>query len=159
VADDPRLLEDLLTEGRADEVLSMVSLRETAEAWCRYHTRPHTDGEEFDPDWWAVDLLRGSNFADDTARFREAILLTVEVAPSDEVLAVIGATFLEVVVWGGEDWLQWIERAASESARFRTALANVWIEELGPDAFLRIQAAAQTELPWHDAHGRRPRAS
>ena len=146
-------------EGRVEEVLSLVSPQEIAEAWCRYHTRPHASDEESDPDWWAVDLTRGSNFPDDTERFREAIRLTVEVAPNDELLAVIGATFLEVVVWGGEDWLQWLETEASKSAKFRIALANVWIEELSTEAFLRIQAAARAELHWHDVHGPRPRPS
>lgn len=49
-----------------------------------------------------------------------------------------------------------VEREAARSENFRKALANVWIEDVGAAAFLRVQAAAGTELVWHVTHGPRP---
>ncbi len=54
MAPDPERLQQLLDDFRIDELLSLVTLEEIADAWCRYQMDPHVDGvEDEDPDWWA----------------------------------------------------------------------------------------------------------
>ena len=146
---DPRHLEELLDNYRVDELLSLVTLEEIADAWCRYQTRPHIDGvEDEDPDWWAVELLMRDYFLrSDEPRVRAVLDLLVGRAPDDDVLGVVAAGPLEdLVMEADEDRLRWIEQRAEESPRFRQALQRVWVWRLPPDALARVEQAAGTSL-------------
>lgn len=46
MAPDPERLQQLLDDFRIDELLSLVTLEEIADAWCRYQMHPHVDGVE-----------------------------------------------------------------------------------------------------------------
>lgn len=147
-AKDHERLEKLILCGELEEVFSLVTLDEIADAWCRYQLRPHLDrAEEKDPDWWAVQLVMDAEFWSDEAGIRSVIALIVERA-QDDVLEVVGAGPLEDFVKGyNDDRLAWIERSAAESARFRRALRNVWIWRTAPpDVFARVERAAGAPL-------------
>jgi hypothetical protein len=146
---DPKQLEELLDNDRVDELLALVTIEEIADAWCRYQLRPHIDGvEDEDPDWWAVELLMTGSYLDtDERRVRAVLDLVIDRAPDDDVLAVAAAGPLEdFVMEADEDRLQWIERRAEESARFRQALQRVWVWRLPPALFARVERAAGTPL-------------
>jgi hypothetical protein len=145
---DPKQLQELLDDFRVDELLSLVTLEEIAEAWCRYQTRPHIAGvEDDDPDWWAVELLMDSDFLSDEQRVCQTLTLLINQAPSEDVLRGVAAGPLENFVSDDEDRLIWIERQAKNSARFREALRHAWLWHVPPDAFARLERAAAAELP------------
>jgi Family of unknown function (DUF6869) len=145
---DPKHLQELLDDFRMDELLSLVTLEEIAEAWCRYQTRPHIAGvEEEDADWWAVELLMDSDFLSDERRVRQTLTLLINQAPSEDVLGVVAAGPLENFVTDDEDRLRWIEEQAKESPRFREALRRAWLWDLPAEAFARLERAAGGELP------------
>jgi hypothetical protein len=145
---DPGRLEELISAGDLEELFSLVTLAEVADAWCSYQTRPHIAGvEDDDPDWWAVELLLDSGFWSDEARLRAALDLLVERAPDDDVIGVVGAGPLEDFVkdYNG-DRLVWIEERAAASPRFRQALTHVWIWSVEPEVFARVERAAGVPL-------------
>jgi hypothetical protein len=144
---DPIRLQELLDDFRVDEVLSLVTVEEIAQAWLSYHARQHIPGvEDDDQDWWAVELLMDPRFSADEERIRTTLDLLIERAPSDEVLGVAAAGPLEDFLSADEDRLRWVERRAEESLRFREALQRVWVSDLPLDAFMRIEQASGTEL-------------
>jgi len=144
---DPKHLQELLTGFRVDELLPLVTLEEIADAWCRYQTRPHITGvEDEDPDWWAVELVMDSRFGAEEPRLRGILNLLIDRAPDDKVLSVVAAGPLEDFITTDEDRLRWIERRADESPRFREALRGVWVWELPPDTFARVERAAGAPL-------------
>jgi hypothetical protein len=153
MAPDSKRLEELILYGKVDEALSLVTLEEIADAWCRYQTRPHVVGvDDDDPDWWAVELLMVGGFWSDELRVRAVLDLLVDRAQDDDVIEVVGAGPLEDFVKDyDEDRLVWIERRAASSARFRQALAHVWIWSLEPDVFARVERAAGVPLARPDA--------
>jgi hypothetical protein len=71
-------LEALVSDGRVDELLHVVTPQQVAETWLRYH-----HGES-DSDWWAVELWLSSEWWEDEARVRDGLLRLVDVAESDE---------------------------------------------------------------------------
>jgi hypothetical protein len=144
---DPKHLQELLDNFQVDELLSLVTLEEIADAWCRYQTRPHVSGvEDEDPDWWAVELLMDSHFHADEQRVRTTLDLLIERAQDDDVLGVAAAGPLEDFLTADEDRLRWIEQRAAESLRFRQALRHVWVWRLPSEAFARIEEAAGQPL-------------
>ena len=147
MAPDSKRLEELILYGEVEEALSLVTLDEVADAWCRYQARPHVPGvEEDDPDWWSVDLLLGGQFYAEEQRQRTLLDLLIERAQDDELLGAIGAGPLENFITNDDDRLAWIEQRAAGSDRFREALRNVWIWHLQPEAFARVELAAGEEL-------------
>jgi hypothetical protein len=147
MAADRERLEDLILEGKLDELFSLVSLEDIADAWCRYTSRPHLDGvDEEDPDEWTLLFVTDIEDLDELCA-RTLLDLLVDRAPNDEVLEVVGAGPLEDFVKGyDEDRLLWIEQRAASSARFRQALACVWIWSLEPEVFARVERAAGVPL-------------
>jgi uncharacterized protein DUF6869 len=149
VAPDPQRLQRLLDDFKVDELLSLVTLEEIADAWCRYQTRTHISGvEDEDPDWWAVELLLDSRFESDETRLRTVLELILERADEEAVFGVFAAGPLEDFVSDyDDDRLAWIEQRASSSPRFREALQRIWIWSLPPEVFARIERAAGAPLP------------
>ena len=143
---DPRLLQALLDEMRVDELLSLVTLEEIAEAWFRYQVRPHIDGvEDEDPDWWAVELLTTMDyhFKSDELRIRATLDLLIDHAHDDDALGGVAAGPLEdFVKAAGEQRLRWIERRADESPRFRQALRGLGVAPAAGCLFRLERAAA-----------------
>jgi uncharacterized protein DUF6869 len=152
VAPDPRRLQQLLDDFKVDELLSLVTLEEIADAWCSYQTRTHISGvEDDDRDWWAVELLLDSTFLSDETRRRATLELILERANAEEVFGVFAAGPLEDFVAGcegtGDDRLDWIERRAAASPRFREALRRIHAWSLPPEIFERLERAAGASLP------------
>src|SRR5207245_5173350 len=116
---DWKHLEELLDHRQLDELLSLVTLEEVADAWCSYETRPHDPNvHEDDPDWWAVELVvdRDHYLGPNDLRVRPILALLVDRAPDDDVLGVVGAGPLEDFVKAAdEDRLLWIESRAEQS--------------------------------------------
>jgi hypothetical protein len=150
MAMDRERLNDLALFGELDELFKLVTLEDLADAWCRYQSRPHIyEVEEEDPDEWAMLFLTGGGGMDDLdePRTRALLDLLVDRAPNDTVIEMIGAGPLEdFIVRHNEDRLNWIEQRASSSARFRQALARVWIWNIDPDAFARVERVAGVPL-------------
>jgi hypothetical protein len=138
-----------MDERRIDELLSLVTLEEIADAWCGYQTRPHIDGvEDEDPDWWAVELLMDSRFESDEGRVRAVLDRILDRADDEEIFGVFAAGPLEDFVKAyDDDRIAWIEERAAASSRFREALQRNWIWSLPPEVFARIERAAGAPLP------------
>src|SRR4051812_1619341 len=159
--------------GDLERLLNLVSLG-IADAWWQYTMRsdaarhegevePEPDWEtgpnkwETDPDGWASEIYYEGIFFEDEDTLREYLRTLATRAPEDADLGYFGASQLEDFIGApNEDRLQWIEQEAGRSENFRQALATVWIEDLGPEVFLRVQTAARTDLVWHVTHGPRP---
>jgi hypothetical protein len=87
MATDHARLEELILCGELEEVFSLVTLEEIAEAWCRYQLRHQVHGAaDDDPDWWAVQLVMDADSWSDEARIRSVLALIVERAQNDDVL-------------------------------------------------------------------------
>jgi hypothetical protein len=151
MAPDPERLQELIDDFRVDEVLSLVTLDEIADAWCGYQTRPHIAGvEDEDPDWWAVELLMDSRFISDEARLRATLDLILDRADEEDVFGVFAAGPLEDFVAEcdeDEGRLAWVEERAAVSPRFREALQRIHVWSLPPEVFTRIERAAGARLP------------
>lgn len=148
MAPDSKRLQQLLDDFEIDEVLSLVSLEEIADAWCGYQTREHIRGvEDEDPDWWAVELLMNETFLSDEVRIRSTLDLILERADDEKVFGVFAAGPLEDFVDDDESRLVWIEERAAASPRFREALQRIWIWSLPPEVFERVERAAGAPLP------------
>jgi hypothetical protein len=149
MAVDRERLEELILLGKLDELFSLVTLEDIADAWCRYQSRPHIyEVDEEDPDEWAMLFVAGGRFDDlDEPLVRTLLDILIDRAPSDDVLEQIGAGPLEDFTKGcDEDRLSWIEERAASSTRFRHALARVWIWSIEPEAFARVERAAGVPL-------------
>jgi Family of unknown function (DUF6869) len=165
---DPVTLSRLVDTGDVDGVLAFVSLDEIADAWCQWSLRQHrgdvpptTDQSDWfstDPHWWALEfwwLVSGrEGVAAREAVARDLLVSLVDHAPSDDVLLHIGAGPFEEFIRADEDRVRWIEEQAVSSAKFRTALGNVWIWSEPDWVFERIEHAARIPLA-HPGH-RRP---
>ena len=150
---DLRLLQALLDEMRVDELLSLVTIEEIAEAWFRNQRHPHIDAvEDEDSDWWAVELLTDMDhhFKSDELRIRTTLDLLIDHADDDALGRVAAGPLEDFVMAAGEQRLRWIERRADESPRFRQALQGVWAWRLPPDAFSRLERAAGAPLARRD---------
>ena len=132
---DPKHLQELLDGFRVDEVLSLVTLEEIADAWCRYQERHGVDGvDDEDPDWWAVELLMDSGFGSDELRVRAILDLLIDRAGDHDVLEVVAAGPLEDFVKAADkERLRWIVQRGEESPRFRQALQGIYVSGLPPD--------------------------
>src|SRR6266571_3052818 len=121
-----------------------------ADAWWGSQLRPRRDADDDDPDWWAVDLwLAGGPIWGHEDLLQRGIAVLAERMPPGADIGSLGAGPIENVITNNEDRLHWIEAEAARSPRFRAALANVWIEELGAATFLRVQHSAGVDLVWH----------
>jgi hypothetical protein len=89
---DPAYLEELVDSNEFDRLFELVTVEESAQTWCSYQQREHDNDEEFDPDWWAVQLMMDIEQED---RRRELLARIVALAPNDNVLGVAGAGPLE----------------------------------------------------------------
>ena len=153
-------LQRLVDEDDLQGLLDVLSVEDIADAWWRYQLRDQDlDTDEVDhPDWWAVELWFGHAVYESTDCGHELIHALAERAPEGADLGLLGAGPVENYMGSDEASLLWVETEARRSENYRKALANVWIDHLPPDAFLRVEAAAGTELPWPDfGHGERPR--
>jgi hypothetical protein len=66
MAADGQRLEELVLVGRLDELFSLVTLEDLADAWCRYQSRPHVyEVDEEDPDEWAMLFVAGCGGVDE----------------------------------------------------------------------------------------------
>jgi hypothetical protein len=146
---DPRRARELLDAGLNDQLLAIVTAGEVGLAWCRYAERTvaakETPEWEVDPDGWAAELYHEDEFWADE-EFVRAFLVTIADTAPDEVLGWVGAGPLEDFITEDVDRLAWVESQAARSERFRRVLANVWIAELSPEAFHRIERAAGVPL-------------
>jgi hypothetical protein len=151
MAADRERLEELVLLGRVDELFSLVTLEDLADAWCRYQSRPHVyEVDEEDPDAWAMLCLADPGVIDEPL-IRILLDLLIDRAPNDDVLEMVGAGPLEDFVKAcDEDRLSWIEERAASSARFRQALARVWIWSVEMDTFARVERAAGVKLTTPD---------
>lgn len=147
MAGDPDQLEELILGGNLEELFSLVTLEQITVAWCQYASRPHVDGvDEEDPDAWASFVVCDIEVLDES-RARTLLDLLVDRAPDNDVLEQVGAGPLEDFVKDCDaDRLVWIEDRAASSARFRQALACVWIWNLEPEVFARVERAAGVPL-------------
>jgi hypothetical protein len=58
MAADPRHLYELLDDYEIDELLSLVTLEEIADAWCTFQLRSDLgEIDDEDPAWWPIQLL------------------------------------------------------------------------------------------------------
>jgi hypothetical protein len=146
---DPKEARRLLDAYANDELIALVTPEEMGLAWCRYAARAvkvegHLDWEA-DDDGWAAELYHEDEFWANED-FVRAFLVTIATAAPDDVLGWVGAGPLEDFIREEEDRILWVEEQAERSDRFRTALANVWISDLSPPTFLRIERAAGVPL-------------
>ena len=140
MAADPVTLFRLIDSEDFVGVLALVSVDEIADAWCQWSVRqergdvpPMNESDWFstDPHWWAVEfwwLVSGrERVAAWEAVARDLLVRLIDHAPSDAVLQPIGAGPFEEFIRADENRVRWIEEQTAVSAKFRTALANVWI--------------------------------
>ncbi|HEY2353340.1 MAG TPA: hypothetical protein VGH79_00385 [Gaiellaceae bacterium] len=137
-----------MEDSEFDTLFKLVSLEETARAWCSYEMREHPDDEGNDPDWWAVHLM--IVMTDDGGPEeppRTILTLIAEFAENDDVLGVMGAGPLEAFISDDEGRIRWIEAQAAASENFRKALAAVWVRfDVTPETFARLEGAAGVKL-------------
>ena len=141
-------LEELAED--VERLTAVVSIEDIADAWWRYTLRAQ-DGEapsENDADWWAVYLWVNPSTYEHESFLRAGLRALADRAPDGADLGYLGAGPVENFVTDDEDRLRWIEREAKRSENFRSALANVWIDDVGltPEAFERVETAAGQTL-------------
>jgi hypothetical protein len=154
----PDELMALVDERHLDRLLAVVTIEDVADAWWRYTTRDRTKPDELaDAHWWAIELwIGGGPVWDREDLVRRGLAALAERAPDGADLGSLGAGPIEDSVIEDDDRLRWIEEQAERSPNFKAALANVWIQNLSPGTFLRVERAACVELPWPSSAGTRP---
>jgi hypothetical protein len=138
-----RDLPDPLDDDYVHRLLTMVTLDDIAEAWCR-HTSQDRGGIE-DPDWWAVAFVLSSDLARNSELHRATLLKLLEHADSELLVGCVGAGPLEDFISEDEDDLRWLEAQAAANVKLRTALGGVWIRVSEP-TFERLDRAAGRRL-------------
>lgn len=166
MSEEQKRLQRLVEDEELDELLSLVSLEDVADAWWRYtvrsqalqsEARPAADGRwETDPDSWAIQLWFGNAIHEREETVRQFLHLLAERAPAEGDLSYLGAGPIEDFVSDDDERLLWIEEEAARSPNFREALANVWGWRLPPEVFLRLENAAGVPLSWPSSAGPRP---
>jgi hypothetical protein len=150
-------LQRLVDEDDLEGLFDVLSVEEIADAWWRYTQSDPKLRNVDHPDWWAVELWLGRSVFESEDRGHELIHALAERAPDSADLGFLGAGPVEDYISADEAALQWVEAEARRSENYRKALASVWVDHLPPDAFLRVEAAAGTQLPWPKVgHGERP---
>ena len=137
-------------EAELNDLLSVVTLAEVAEAWLR-HTRKRAKWRSRPgviPYSWARKVWDNDALWNDERMLREGVLELVAAAQTDQELGEIAAVVMEYVVTDDEDRLRWIEAQARQSEKFRRCLADlfVWHDHSGRVA-ARVEAAAGLRLP------------
>jgi hypothetical protein len=166
VSEKRKQVQRLVEEEKLGELLSLVALEEVADAWWRYMVRSQAlqsqgrsaadDRWENDPDSWAIRLWFGNAIHEREDTVRQFLRLLAERAPVEGDLRDLGAGPVEDFVCDDEERLLWIEEEAARSPNFRKALANVWVWQLPPEVFLRLEGAAGAPLAWPSSAGPRP---
>lgn len=108
--------------------------------WAQAYIRAQSRAELGDdnPDWWAVDKFFDAMHLDPEECW-QGLLAVVRQNPPEEVLGLLGAGPLETLMdEHGPDFIDRVEREASSSTPFRTALENVW-EPTDKIVWARIQ--------------------
>ena len=92
---------------------------------------------------WAAEKLW--EFSQDNPELCwELILEILHREPSDKVLGSLAAGPLEdLLVTHGSEFIEKVERQASQDKRFRGLLSGVWKNEMSDDVWDRVQAVAQ----------------
>lgn len=142
---DLRVLQRLVDEERIDELLELVSVHDVARAYLEHSHRSDEVGDD-DPRGWALDAWYTLTWRRDDALYRRGLLALVDVAEDDDDFGLIGAGVLEDFISDDEATITWVEEQAARSERFRRALGNVWIWELSPATFDRVERAAGVPL-------------
>jgi len=122
-------LESLVDGGALDELLSVVSLDDVADAWLCYTERGRQgETREWpDPDWWAVQLwLTASPIWDAEDRVQRGLLSLVARAPDDSLLEYVGAGPVESYEGRSVEGNRWLQAEADRSDRFRLALSYTY---------------------------------
>jgi hypothetical protein len=166
--EDPAEIERRISYRDIDGVLHTATIKEIAQAWCRYSgrmrrgeikQRPRVTSlqelsdlpeEDEDPDWWAVELFHSDLMREtlSEATRRALIAALADEAPDDATLGHIGAGPLEdFVTYHDEGRIAWIEEQAELAPKFREALSNVWIWDAPDWVWDRIERAAGVPLP------------
>ena len=165
---DPARIREILDDYPVDieAIFAELSVEDWAAAYCRYFARVMATEERIgwdgDPDGWAAHLYSEAEFSRSWTqlgeeRLRAFLRLIVAGAANDEVLGFIGAGPFEDFLFEDESRLAWMEEQAAASARFRKALGNVYVWSwASEETFLRLEAAAQTQLSWAPSYGPRP---
>jgi len=130
-----------------DRVLSVVTLDQIADAWCRHRQRfvgapDLPEAHEDHQGRWAVDLLQTRRWWEDENRARAGLLALVDRAGADYLLEYVGAEALQTFLTANESDLRWIEEQAARSQEFRKALGSVQVSGLPDEVALRIERAA-----------------
>lgn len=95
-------------------------------------------------DFWAWDRVGDIVRGEDAERAWELVVALVRTAPDDR-LGYVGAGPVEdLVVWHGRALVDWIVGEARRDARFRSALASIWLvaDGIPADVLARLQEAA-----------------
>lgn len=150
-------LYELIRTEDVDGVLTIATLDDVAEAWCRYTSKPN------DSDWWAIEFFKVRPLIGNRELHRAALLRLLEHATSDLVIGCIGAGPLEDFVTrtgsldgrrvdpysraDDESDLQWLETQAATNAKLRQALSGVWAGNVvSEQTMTRLDRAAGTHL-------------
>ena len=135
-----------------DRVLSVVTLDQIADAWCRHRQRffrapDLPEAHEDHQGRWAVDLLQTRRWWEDENRARAGLLALVDRADADSVLEYVGAEALQTFLTANEGDLHWVEEQAARSKEFRKALGSVQVfGDLPDEVALRVERAAGIRL-------------
>ena len=142
----PGELQQLVNADDLERLFEVVTVEEIADAWWRCTL---SGDERFDhPDWWAIELWLGTSIYEMKDHGRKVLRALAERAPDGADLGLLGAGPVEDSIADDEESLRWIENEARRSDNYREALGKIWRHDLRPDAFLRVEAAAGTELSW-----------
>jgi len=152
---DWRRLAELVDEDLIDDLLTLVTIDEIADAWLR-HTRDSIRTDEVgrkrrkaaevgdDPDGWAVDVQWSSGLPDG---FRRSFVAALTRRSEPELLGYVGAGPMEDACWYDDETIAWFEQEAAASGSFRVAMRAMWVSEYPTAAFTRLEKAAGAPLP------------
>jgi hypothetical protein len=144
-------LRVLIDNEDVDRMLSVVTLDQIADAWCRHRQRfasaPDMPEAQEDRHRWAVDLLQTRRWWENENRGRAGLLALVDRAEADDLLEKVGAEALQTFLTTNEGDVRWIEEQAARSEKFRKALGSVQVfGDLPDEVALRVERAAGTRL-------------
>lgn len=135
----PRMASALAV-GAPNDMRVLFGRKFVVDTLIRYYTA-HVDF-----DFWAWETVM-DQVKSEPGEAWHVILDLVEKAPDDKVLGVIAAGEIEdFIIAHAPDFIDQIEAEASSNARFRGALAGVWIMRLRPDLFDRVEKVAGVPL-------------
>ena len=120
---------------------------EIVEAWIAMSLATH-GSEAFEQNFWALEII-WNLCKEAPLEAWEVILGLIEAAPSEKLLAAVGAgPFEDLMCDHGEVVISLVEQEAARNEKFLAAMSSVWLDSKDTPVWRKFYEVAKVEPPF-----------